>query len=446
MSETKKLAVILAAGKGTRMRSKLPKVLHRMCGASMLELVLSSVNSAGFNHSLVVIPEANSKFLDNKNDYYDYVVQKEPLGTGHALLQAVKNQDDYDNLLVLSGDNPLIKPNTLEILEKYHVSELNVMTILTTEVSSDSDFGRIIRDSNGNIKKIIEFSENNNDLKCIKEGNSGIYCFQVKWLKEKIKKISPSLTGEIFLTDLVEIAYKNNDKLGSLKVTDSTETLGVNNRVQLSQATKILQNRIQNEWLMAGVSIEDPATVYIDINAKIGEDTIIKPNTHINGTTFIGEKCQIGPNTIIKNSLIGNSCKVVSSVVNDSTVEEHVLIGPYSNVRGESYICREVHIGTSVEVNRTHLGEKSKISHFAYVGDAEIGINVNIGAGTVTCNYDGEEKHKTLIRDNSFIGSGTMLIAPVTIGRNAITGAGAVVKEDVEPNTTVVGVPAKVIK
>ena len=428
------------------MRSKLPKVLHRLCGSSMLELVLSTVNSAGFTKPLVVLPEANSKFLNNKNDYYDYVVQKEPLGTGHALLQAVENRDDCSNVLVLSGDNPLIKPDTLEILYEYHVSELNVMTMLTTEVSSDSDFGRIIRDSNGSVEKIIEFSEKNSELKFIKEGNSGIYCFQLKWLKEKIKKLSPSLTGEIFLTDLVEIAYKNNDKLGSLKVADSTETLGVNNRVQLSQATKILQNRIQEAWLMAGVSIEDPATVYIDVNAKIGEDTILKPNTHINGTTFIGEKCEIGPNTILQDSLIGNSCKVVSSVVKDSTIEEHVQIGPYSNIRGESYICREVYIGTSVEVNRTHLGEKSIISHFAYIGDAEIGINVNIGAGTVTCNYDGEKKHKTLIKDNSFIGSATMLIAPVTIGSNAITGAGAVVKGDVEPNTTVVGVPAKVIK
>ena len=446
MCKNKKLAVVLAAGKGTRMQSETPKVLHKICGTSMLELVLNTVNSAGFPRPLVVIPEANSNFLDNKNDSYDYVVQKEPLGTGHALLQAVsKNKDDCTNVLVLSGDNPLIRPNTLEVLEEYHVSELNVMTILTTEVSSDSDFGRIIRDSNGNIKKIIEFSKKNNDLKFIKEGNSGIYCFQMKWLKEKLKKLKTSLTGEIFLTDLVELAYQSNDKLGTLRVDDSTETLGVNNRVQLSQATKILQNRIQKEWLMTGVSIEDPATVYIDVNAKIGVDTVLKPNTHINGTTFVGEQCEIGPNTIIQNSLIGNSCKVVSSVVNDSTIEEYVQIGPFSNIRGESYICREVHIGTSVEINRTHLGEKSMISHFAYLGDAEIGINVNIGAGTVTCNYDGKKKHKTLIMDHAFIGSGTMLIAPVTIGNNAITGAGAVVKEDVEPNITVVGVPAKVI-
>ena len=219
----------------------------------------------------------------------------------------------------------------------------------------------------------------------------------------------------------------------------------MNNRVQLSQATKILQNRIQEAWLMAGVSIEDPATVYIDVNAKIGEDTILKPNTHINGTTFIGEKCEIGPNTILQDSLIGNSCKVVSSVVKDSTIEEHVQIGPYSNIRGESYICREVYIGTSVEVNRTHLGEKSKISHFAYVGDAEIGINVNIGAGTVTCNYDGKLKHSTFIGDDVFIGSGTMLIAPVKIFSNSRTGAGSVVKNNVKSGETVVGSPAKPI-
>ena len=447
MRKNKKLAVVLAAGKGPRMRSELPKVLHKMCGVSMLKLVLNTVRSAGFSKPLVVIPDSSSNFLDDKNDYYDYVVQKKPLGTGHALLQAVsKNKEDFNTVLVLSGDNPLIRSNTLQALEEYHISELNMMTILTTEISNDSDFGRIIRDSSGNVKKIIEVSEATNDFELIKEGNSGIYCFQMEWLREKLKKLETSSTGEIYLTDLVKLAYQSNDKLGSLRVADPTETLGVNNRVQLNQATKILQNRIQKEWLMAGVSIEDPATVYIDVNAKIGEDTTLKPNTHINGTTFVGEKCEIGPNTIIQNSLIGNSCKVVSSVVNDSTIEEHVQIGPFSNVRGESYICRGVHIGTSVEVNRTHLGEKSMISHFAYLGDAEIGINVNIGAGTVTCNYDGKKKHKTLIMDHAFIGSGTMLIAPVTIGDNAITGAGAVVKEDVEPNATVVGVPAKVIK
>ena len=307
--------------------------------------------------------------------------------------------------------------------------------------------GRIIRDrATGGITAIVEERNADADTLAIREVNSGFYCFRADWLWQNLERLTPAPNGELLLTDLIQAAVAQGLSVESVQSDDAHETMGVNDRVQLARAEAVMRQRIRERWMLDGVTMPDASTVYIDRSAILGQDTVVLPNTHILGHSAIGSGCRIGPNSIIENASIGDDCEVVSSVVRDSTLESGVDVGPFSHIRGGAHIESGVHIGTSAEVKNSRLGRDTKMGHFSYMGDATLGENVNIGAGAITCNFDGESKHETVIGKDAFIGSDTMLVAPVNIGDGAATGAGAVVTEDVPDGALVVGVPARRIQ
>lgn len=439
-------AVILAAGMGTRMNSRTPKPLHRICGREMLLLVTDAVRAAGIDRITVVVPPDGLPFREALGDSVRYATQSESRGTAHALIQAESASEGADNILVLYGDTPLILPKTLSDLMQRHQESEACTTIVTSRPPRPDGMGRIIRNDLGGITAIVE--ERNADSKTlgIREVNSGLYCFRSGWLWENLAKLTPAANGELLLTDLIQRAVTQGLPVESILSDDPYETIGVNDRIQLAKAESILRRRIREKWMLAGVTMPDASSVYIDSEATLGQDTAVLPNTHITGKSVIGGGCTIGPNAIIDNAIVGNDCEIVSSVVRDSTLDSSVDVGPFSHIRGGSHIESDVHIGTSAEVKNSRLGRGTKMGHFSYMGDATLGENVNVGAGAITCNYDGNAKHETIIGKNAFIGSDTMLVAPVSIGDGASTGAGAVVTKDVPPGSTVIGVPARQTK
>ena len=442
-------AVILAAGMGTRMKSRTPKALHRICGREMLLLVIDSVRAAGVDDITVVVPRNSQPFREALGDSVRYANQAEPLGTAHALLQARSASKCAENILVLYGDTPLIRGDTLsDLMQRHHQSEACV-SLVTAIAAKPDGMGRIIRedkgrDEVGSITAIVEELNADNETMAIREVNSGLYCFRASWLWRNLERLAPASNGEILLTDLIQAAVEQGLPVESITSDDPHETMGVNDRLQLAEAETILRQRIREQWMLGGVTMPDSSGVYIDKAATLKPDTVILPNTHITGKSVIGEGCKIGPNTIIDNAHIGDDCEIVSSVVRDSTLESGVDVGPFSHIRGGSHIEAGVHVGTSAEVKNSRLGRGTKMGHFSYMGDATLGANVNVGAGAITCNFDGESKHETVIGKDAFIGSDTMLVAPVKIGARASTGAGAVVTKDVPANSTVIGVPARV--
>ena len=442
-------AVILGAGMGTRMKSRTPKALHRICGREMLLLVIDSVRAAGVDDITVVVPRNGQPFREALGDSVRYATQPEPLGTAHALLQARTAAECPDNILVLYGDTPLIRGDTLsDLMQRHHQSEACV-SVVTAIAAKPDGMGRIIRedkgrDETGSITAIVEELNADDETLAIREVNSGLYCFRGSWLWRSLESLAPASNGELLLTDLIQAAVEQGLSVESITSDDPHETMGVNDRLQLAKAETILRQRIREQWMLGGVTMPDPASVYIDKTVTLEPDTVILPNTHITGKSVIGGGCKIGPNTIIDNAHIGDDCEIVSSVVRDSTLESGVDVGPFSHIRGGSHIEAGVHVGTSAEVKNSRLGRGTKMGHFSYMGDATLGTNVNIGAGAITCNFDGESKHETIIGKDAFIGSDTMLVAPVKIGDRASTGAGAVVTKDVPANSTVIGVPARV--
>ena len=437
-------AVILAAGLGTRMKSRTPKALHRICGREMLLLVVDAVRGAGIDNITVVVPQDSNPFKAVLGESVQYATQSEPFGTGHALLQARTTlEEGANNILALYGDVPLIRSSTLASLMQRHAAAEAVATLITSCSPDPTGMGRILRDESGSITAIVEEQNADSGTLAIREVNSGLYCFRAPWLWQNLQRLSAAPNGELLLTDLVQAAVMQDLPIESITAEDSHETMGVNNRLQLSEAEAILRQRIRVHWMLDGVSIPDPSSVYIDKAVTLGHDTTVFPNTHITGQTAIGRSCNIGPNSIVDDAAIGDGCTIVSSVVRDSTLESEVDVGPYSHIRGGAYIESGVHIGTSAEIKNSRLGRGTKMGHFSYMGDATLGENVNVGAGAITCNFDGSEKHETVIGRDAFIGSDTMLVAPVNIGDGAATGAGAVVTQDVPPDTLVMGVPAR---
>lgn len=436
-------AVILAAGKGTRMNSRTPKVLHQVCGTEMLCLVGEAARQAGLAPVAVVVPQDSDLIESALGSEVSYVTQKEQLGTGHAVLQAEKLMNTVDNILVMYGDVPLVNANTLKQMMKRHDETEACITLLTSTLVNPTGLGRIIRDPSGTITAIVEEQEADAQTRSIREINSGFYCFRGPWLWKHLNGLPPSKKGEVFLTDLVALASLQGMQIESILSEDAYETMGVNNRVQLAEAETVMRQRIREHWMMSGVSMPDPSSVYIDHTVELGQDTIILPNTHITGRTQVGEACRIGPNSMISDSSIGNGCDVLSSVIRDSHLDDNVDVGPFSHIRGGSHLGQGVHVGTSAEIKNSRLGPDTKMGHFSYMGDAHLGKNVNIAAGAITCNFDGENKNETYIGDDVFVGCDTMLVAPVTMGKGSATGAGSVVTKDVAENTLVVGVPAK---
>lgn len=436
--------VVLAAGKGRRMNSSLPKVLHPLCGKEMVRYILETVQPLVDGPVVTVISPESREISNLISGSVEYVEQVEPKGTGKALLETEKVINERaSNILVLYGDTPLITSFTLTQLMERHQRANATISLVTSEVVSPSGLGRIERDSEGGIINIIEESEATNSQMAIKEINGGVYAFKSNWLWPALLQINAVKNGEYYLTKLIEIASKEELPIESISPRETVEVLGVDNKLKFTEAESIMRRRILDDWVMSGVTIVDPVTTYVDSTVTVGSNTIIYPNTTLAGTTSIGSECHIGPNTMIYDSAIQGKCKVVASVLEDVKLETSVNVGPYSYLRSGAYLENGVRIGNGAEIKNSRIGQGTTMGHFGYIGDSEIGKNVNIGAGTVTCNFDGIDKHKTIIEDDVFIGSGTMLVAPVRIGARAKTGAGSVITRDVLPDTLVAGVPAR---
>jgi bifunctional UDP-N-acetylglucosamine pyrophosphorylase/glucosamine-1-phosphate N-acetyltransferase len=441
-------AVLLAAGQGTRMQSASPKVLHRLCGKPMLWHSLRAIGQASTGKPLVVVGHGAGQVEEYVAEAATCVRQEPQLGTAHALLQAesaLKGQSDL--LLVSYADMPLLTAKTYERLVEAQRANAGPITMLTTMAEDPRGFGRVVRDGAGKIKAVVEEYAAKPEELAIHELNVGAYCFRADWLWETLHRIHKNPDkGEYYLTDVVGLAVEAGYPVEAVVHEDRTETIGINTRVHLAEAEAAFRQRINRDHMLNGVTLTDPATTYIEIEVAIGRDTVILPNTHLKGTTALGEGNQVGPNTIISDSRIGNRCKILASVLDGAVVEDDVDMGPFARLRRGAHLGAHVHMGNFGEVKDSYLGPGVKVGHFSYIGDATIGENTNIGAGTITCNFDGEKKNPTEIGQDVFIGSDTMLVAPVKIGRGAKTGAGAVVTKDVPANTLAVGMPARNIR
>ena len=439
-------AVVLAAGTGTRMRSHYPKVLHPVAGKPMLVHILDVVAEAQLSRSVVVVGHDGEAVRAAVGEGAEFVEQEEALGTGHAVLQARGPLlGGPQHALVLYGDTPLVRANTLQRAIEHHLSTGAIVTIATCQRTDAKGLGRVLRSEYGSVLAVIEEAEASEEQLTIPETNEGIYCFETQWLWDRIKVLRAQRNGEYYLTDMVGMAAAEGHLVESIAVQDPTETMGINDRMQLAQAEGVMRQRVCERLMLSGVTLLDPLSTYIDADVEIGQDTVVHPNTTIGGKTTVGRECQIGPGAMIRDSQVGDRCQIVASMVEESTIEQNVTIGPFSHLRPGSYIEAEVHLGNYVEVKNSRIGGRTQVGHFSYIGDATLGKDVNIGAGTVTCNYDGVEKHPTHIGDGAFIGSDTMLVAPVTVGAGASTGAGSVVTKDVPPNKLAVGMPARTV-
>jgi bifunctional UDP-N-acetylglucosamine pyrophosphorylase/glucosamine-1-phosphate N-acetyltransferase len=439
--------VILAAGMGTRMKSEVPKVLHPLLGKPMVAYIFQAVRELVGEPPVVVVGNKAEMVEETLGSQARYVRQEPQLGTAHAVQcarETLKGKSDI--VLVANSDFPLITTETYSKLVETHISEGNTLTISTVVADDPRGFGRILRDADGRIVRIVEEKAATQEQKKIHELNSNPYCFNADWLWEALDKVEKSDVGEYYLTDLVEIAYQEGLKVGSIEITNQEEAIGINNRIHLAEATRVLQRRINQKWMLAGVTMIDPEKVYIEDTATIGRDTILFPEVYLRGDTHIGEGCEIGPSVLVKDTTIGDRCCLLFAMLESARLENDVEMGPFGHLRKGAHLDDHVHMGNFGEVKNSRLGPGTKMGHFSYLGDAEIGPNVNIGAGTITCNYDGENKNKTVIGEGAFIGSDTMLVAPVRIGKGAKTGAGAVVNRDVPDGEIWVGVPAKQIK
>ncbi len=438
--------LILAAGQGTRMKSALAKVLHPVGGVPMVTRAVNTAWDLAPQPPVVVVGQDAAVVQAVLGNRAQYVLQRELRGTGHAVQQAKDALIGHSDLVIVYyADMPLLQADTLRRLVDAQTASNAAFTLLTATVPDPRGFGRIMR-VDGAVREIIEERTATEAQKQIRELNVGVYCFRADWLWAHIDQLTPNpQTGEIFITDLLTLAIAGRERVETVETVELDEIIGVNTRVHLSEAESALRRRICRKWQLAGVTISDPATTYIEESVQIGMDTMIKPNTHLRGETIIGTDCHIGPNSIIEDAQIGDGCMITASVVESAILEADVQVGPFAHLRTGAYLERGVHMGNFGEVKNSRLGHDTKMGHFAYIGDAEIGADVNIGCGTITANYDGENKHKTVIGDGAFIGSDTILRAPVTVGANARTGAGSVVTRDVAPGQTVVGVPARPI-
>ncbi|NPV56045.1 MAG: bifunctional UDP-N-acetylglucosamine diphosphorylase/glucosamine-1-phosphate N-acetyltransferase GlmU [Anaerolineae bacterium] len=441
------ISVILAAGQGTRMRSALPKMLHPLAGQPMVLYALDAVAALTDQPPVLVVGHGAEAVGEAVGERARLVTQQEQLGTAHAVRSAeALCRGRSDLVLVTYGDMPLLTAGTLERLVAAQKANPGPFTLLTVVMDNPHGFGRIIRKPDGSVLKIVEEAQASQAEKQVRELNVGAYCFRADWLWDALPRVQISPKGEYYLTDAVELAVLDGLRVDAIQLVDPAETVGINTRVHLAEAEALLRQRINTRWMLAGVGMVDPARTYIDAGVTIGQDTILYPDTYLRGASVIGAGCRVGPNSIVEDSTVGDGCTILSSVMESAVVENDVEMGPFCHLRKGAHLASHVHMGNFGEVKNSYLGEGTKMGHFSYIGDAHIGRNVNIGAGTITCNYDGEKKNKTVLGDNVFTGSDTMLVAPVTLGEGAVTGAGAVVTRDVPAHALAVGVPAKVVK
>ncbi len=439
MSSDRNLSsLILAAGEGTRMKSDIPKILHKVCGKEMINWVIDTVEELGVAQNIIVLGHGKEQVMEALQGVKaDFAYQMERKGTGHAArIGGEKLSGGEDHIIVLYGDSPMIQKETLEDFISYHEKEENDITVLTAKVGNSKGYGRIVRSGDGEFLRIVEENDATPEEKKIKEINSGIYLFRNKGkmpfmtLLGQIK--NENKKGEYYLTDAIEIIKSAGGKVGAYEIEDETEILAANNRVELSVLNRIMRKRINEGHMLNGVTMIDPDAVYIEKGVSIGKDTILYPGTFLEGDTVIGAGCEIGPNVKIKDSTLGEGIKIENAGVDSVVIKDHVTIGPYVYLRPGTVLEEKVKVGRFVELKNTKVASGSKVPHLSYVGDAEIGKGVNIGAGVITVNYDGKNKHKTIIGDDAFIGCNANLIAPIKIGDGAYVAAGSTITDDVE--------------
>jgi bifunctional UDP-N-acetylglucosamine pyrophosphorylase/glucosamine-1-phosphate N-acetyltransferase len=433
-------SVVLAAGKGTRMKSALIKVLHPVAGLPMIAWPVAAARDAGSGAIVLVIGHQANAVQGVFRDAADIrcAMQEEQLGTGHAVACALDALSGFrGTVLILCGDTPLLRSETLKNMLTFHRDNQAAITVLTAVMDNPYGYGRVVRDTSGRVTRIVEQKDADTGELEIREINSGIYCMDSDFLFAYIKGIgNDNSQGEYYLTDLLSIAVRKGLTCLALPVADADEIMGVNDRVQLASAARVLRRRINRDHMLNGVTIIDPETTYIDEGVMIGADTVIHPGCRISGGTSIGSGCEIEGWVSISGCRIGKDCHIkAASVLEDSELAADVAVGPMAHLRPGTVLGNRVKIGNFVETKKIIMGEGSKASHLTYLGDAEIGRNVNIGCGTITCNYDGVNKHRTVIGDDVFIGSDVQLVAPVSVGRNSLVAAGTTVTIDVPPDS-----------
>ena len=431
------VTVILAAGKGTRMKSKLPKVLHKAGGKAMVQHVLDAAIAAGAKRNIIITGFGGDMVRAAVGDKAEYAEQREQLGTGHAVMQAENLlADENGTVMVLCGDTPLLTGDLLKKLYDEHKKAQAKVTVLTAIMPDATGYGRIIRKSSGEVLKIVEHKDATAEERQVKEVNSGIYCFETKALFSSLKKVTnDNAQGEYYLPDVLEILQKQGEKIWAVAADDYESTLGINSRLQLAGAEKILRRRKNEELMAAGVTIMDPATTYIDADVVVGRDTVIYPMTWLEGKTVIGEECEIGPSVRLENVTIGNNVTGQFTYAHDAVIDDGVILGQFTHIRPNTHLAKKVKIGNFVEVKNSNIGEGSKLPHLSYIGDTDMGSGVNMGCGTITVNYDGKNKFRTKIGSDAFVGCNSNLVAPVELADGAYIGAGSTITKKVPEGT-----------
>jgi len=440
------VAVIMAAGKGTRMKSKLPKVMHLLAGKTLIDHVLSTVKQVEIERPLVIVGHGREVVEAGICGRAEIVVQAEQLGTGHAIMQALPYLEGVQTVLILSGDQPLLKPETLYALIKLHETQGASATVLTAFMDQPYGLGRIIKNGEKFVK-IVEEKDATLEERQIKEINTGTYCFKGSALKEALMKISPqNAQGEYYLTEVFDVFLSQGEKMLTYCTADSQEALGINSRSQLAEAEAVLRARILEHWMIEGVTLVDPPSTFIDAEVELAQDVTILPFTRLMGKTRIEEDAVIGPQTSIENCTVGRGSEVTYTVAKDALIGERCSIGPFAYLRPGTKLEAEVKLGDFVEIKNSWIETGAKVPHLSYIGDARIGKFANIGAGTITCNYDGVNKSPTKIGDYAFIGSNTNLVAPVEVGEHAVTGAGSTITKNVPAEALAVERSQQVIR
>lgn len=427
------VTVILAAGKGTRMKSKLPKVLHKAGGKSMVQHVIDAAKAAGSSRTVVITGFGSEAVRAAIGEQAECVEQKEQLGTGHAVLQAKPLlQDEKGTIMVLCGDTPLLTGDLLKKLYDAHVAARAKATVLTAIMPDATGYGRIVRAADGSVEKIVEHKDATEAEREICEVNSGIYCFDAQALFQSLAQVTnDNAQGEYYLPDVLWILKKQGEKIAAVAADNYEDTLGINSRLQLAGAEKILRRRKSEELMAAGVTIMDPDSTYIDADVKVGRDTVIYPQTWLEGNTVIGEECEIGPSVRFQNMQVGSRVTGQFIYAHDAVVDDEVILGQFTHIRPNTHLSRKVKIGNFVEVKNANIGEGSKLPHLSYIGDTDMGARVNMGCGSLTVNYDGKKKYRTTIGNDAFVGCNSNLVAPVTVEDNGYIAAGSTITDTV---------------
>ena len=430
-------SVILAAGMGTRMKSKMPKVLHKVCGKPLSKWVIDASEAAGADKVCAVVGHKAETVKEVLGDVCEFALQAEQKGTGHAVMQAIDViKNSKGEVVILNGDTPLITAETINKAIEYHKNNGNQATVITAILDDATGYGRIVRDNDGSVLKIVEQKDASKEEKKINEVNSGMYVFDAQSLVYALDKITPNnAQGEYYLTDTLEILLSAGKKIGGYAISDNDEIRGINDRVQLNEAEKIMQKRINEYHMRNGVTMRNPESVYIEDGVEIGNDTEICQNVTIKSGTKIGSDCVIGSGSMLDRAVIHDGVDVLSSVILESEVDEGTHVGPFAYIRPNCHVGKEVKVGDFVELKNSNIDDGTKISHLTYIGDSDVGKRVNFGCGTVTCNYDGKKKYRTTIGDDCFVGCNTNFVSPISVGDGVYIAAGSTITEDIPENS-----------